>query len=55
MNDLLEHHLRGRVVDCRNPAILAWHIGRRLREQGPGSWVISCSMGGMGGQVGRAH
>ena len=55
LDDTLEHHERGIAMNCRNPAALAWHIGRRFRERGRGSLVICGSMGGMGGQVGRAH
>lgn len=55
LDDALEHHERGIAMNCRTPAVLAWHVGRRLREKGRGSLVLCCSMGGMGGQVGRAH
>jgi len=55
LDDSLEHHERGITMNCRNPAVFAWHIGRRMRDRGRGSLVICCSMGGMGGQVGRAH
>ncbi|HXY92116.1 MAG TPA: SDR family NAD(P)-dependent oxidoreductase, partial [Acidimicrobiia bacterium] len=55
LDDSLDHHFRGLSVNCRNPAVLAWHVGRRMRAQGRGSLLICCSMGGMGGQVGRAH
>jgi len=55
LDDTLEHHARGLAMNCRTPALLSWHVGRRFRDRGRGSLVICCSMGGMGGQIGRAH
>jgi short-subunit dehydrogenase len=55
LDDTLEHHERGIAMNVRNPALLAWHVGRQFRGRGRGSLVICCSMGGMGGQIGRAH
>ncbi len=55
LDDDLDTHFSGLAINCRTPAVLAWHIGRMMRDKGRGSLVICCSMGGMGGQIGRAH
>jgi short-subunit dehydrogenase len=55
LDDSLETHFSGLAINCRTPALLTWHIGRMMRDKGRGSLVICCSMGGMGGQFGRAH
>jgi short-subunit dehydrogenase len=55
LDDSLDAHFTGLAVNCRTPAVLAWHIGRMMRARARGSLVICCSMGGMGGQIGRAH
>jgi short-subunit dehydrogenase len=55
LDDSLETHFSGLAINCRTPALLTWHIGRMMRDKGRGSIVISGSMGGMGGQFGRAH
>ena len=54
LDDSLATHFSGLAINCRTPAVLTWHIGRMMREKGRGSIVICCSMGGMGGQFGRA-
>ncbi len=55
LDDTLATHDSGLAINCRTPATLTWHLGRRMRNQGRGSIVICCSMGGMGGQFGRAN
>jgi short-subunit dehydrogenase len=55
LDDTLDTHDAGIAINCRTPATLAWHVGRRMRDQGRGSIVICGSMGGMGGQFGRAN
>lgn len=55
LDDTLDTHFSGLAINCRTPAVLTWHIGNRMRDQGRGSLVVCCSMGGMGGQIGRAH
>jgi short-subunit dehydrogenase len=55
LDDTLATHFSGLAINCRTPAVLTWHVGRRMRDQGRGSIVICGSMGGMGGQFGRAH
>jgi short-subunit dehydrogenase len=55
LDDSLATHFSGLAINCRTPAVLTWHIGRMMRDKGRGSIVICGSMGGMGGQFGRAH
>ena len=54
LDDSLATHFSGLAINCRTPAVLTWHIGRMMRDKGRGSIVICGSMGGMGGQFGRA-
>jgi short-subunit dehydrogenase len=55
LDDSLDEHEAGIAVNCRTPAVLTWHLGRKMRDRGRGSIVLCGSMGGMAGQFGRAH
>ncbi len=55
LDDEWEHHEAGLRVNGRTPALLTYHLGRMMRRRGRGSIVICGSMGGTGGQWGRAH
>ena len=45
----LAAHLAGIDVNCRTPAILTWHLGRRMVARGRGSIVLNTSFGALQG------
>jgi len=45
----LAEHLAGINVNCRTPAILTWHLGRRMVARKRGSIVLNASMASLQG------